>query len=207
MTSISVIGTGNMGSAIAALAAKGGANVQLVDRDAEKARDAAAKVGATAAAFGDVLTGDIVVLALPYPALDDVVSTYAGSMDGKTVVDLTNPVDFSTFDALAVPADSSAAAELQAKLPGAHVVKAFNTNFAATLATGTVGDHPTTVVIAGDDDDAKAELVALFTAAGLRVADAGSLKRARELEAVGFLQMVLAAREHISWSGGFGVHV
>lgn len=206
MTSISVIGTGNMGSAIAGLAKKGGASVQIVDRDGAKAQDAAAALGATPAVFGDALTGDIVVLALPYPALDDVVTTYGAALDGKTVVDLTNPVDFTTFDALTVPADSSAAAQLQATLPGAHVVKAFNTNFAATLASGTVGGEPTTVVIAGDDDAAKSELVELFTAAGLKVADAGSLKRARELEAVGFLQMVLAVREHISWTGGFGVH-
>ncbi|QDZ14719.1 NADPH-dependent F420 reductase [Humibacter ginsenosidimutans] len=206
MTSISVIGTGNMGSAIAGLAKKGGASVQIVDRAGAKAQDAAAALGATPAVFGDALTGDIVVLALPYPALDDVVTTYGAALDGKTVVDLTNPVDFATFDALTVPADSSAAAQLQATLPDAHVVKAFNTNFAATLASGTVGGEPTTVVIAGDDDAAKSELVELFTAAGLKVADAGALKRARELEAVGFLQMVLAVREHISWTGGFGVH-
>jgi predicted dinucleotide-binding enzyme len=206
MTSISVIGTGNMGSAIAALAAKGGADVQVVGHEAGKAQDAAAKLGATAATFGDALTGDIVVLALPHPALDDVVATYDEALDGKTVVDVTNPVDFTTFDGLVVPADSSAAAALQTKLPGAHVVKAFNTNFAATLASGTVGGAATTVVIAGDDEDAKAQLSAVFTGAGLKVADAGSLKRARELEAVGFLQMVLAVREHIGWTGGFGVH-
>lgn len=206
MTSISVIGTGNMGSAIAALGTKGGAHVQVIDRDPAKAQDAAARLGATAATFGDALTGDIVVLALPYPALDDVVSTYGSNLDGKTVVDLTNPVDFATFDGLVVPADSSAAAELQGRLPGAHVVKAFNTNFAATLASGTLGGEPTTVVIAGDDEDAKAQLSDVFTAAGLTIADAGSLKRARELEAVGFLQMVLAVREHIGWAGGFGVH-
>ncbi|NNC11550.1 NADPH-dependent F420 reductase [Planctomonas sp. JC2975] len=206
MTSISVIGTGNMGSAISAVAVKGGAHVQVVARDTTKAQELAAQLGATSATFGDVLTGDIVVLALPYPALDEVVSTYGPRLDGKTVVDLTNPVDFATFDALTVPAHSSAADELQAKLPNAHVVKAFNTNFAATLASGTVGGEPTTVVIAGDDDSAKAELAAVITAAGLKAADAGSLKRARELEAVGFLQMVLAVREHVSWTGGFGVH-
>lgn len=206
MTSISVIGTGNMGAAIAALAAKGGATLQVVGHTADKAQDAAAQLNATAATFGDELTGDIVVLALPYPALADVVATYGDSLVGKTVVDVTNTVDAATFDGQIVPADSSAAAELQSKLPGANVVKGFNTNFAATLASGTVGGQPTTIVLAGDDEPAKAELVELFTAAGLNVADAGSLKRARELEALGFLQMVLAVREHISWEGGFAVH-
>lgn len=206
MTSISVIGTGNMGSAIAALAAKGGASVQILDRDASKARDAAAPLGATSGVFGDEPTGDIVVLAVPYAALDDVVETYGRRLDGKTVVDISNPVDFTTFDGLVVTPDSSAAADLQARLPGTKVVKAFNTNFAATLASGSLGGEPTTIVIAGDDDTAKSELAAVFSSAGLRVADAGSLKRARELEAAGFLQMVLAVRQHISWSGGFIVH-
>lgn len=117
----------------------------------------------------------------------------------------TNPVDFSTFDSLTVPADSSAAAELQAALPGAKVVKAFNTNFAATLFSGEVGGVPTTVVIAGDDDGAKARLTELVSAGGVSTADAGSLKRARELEALGFLQLVLAVREQVAWTGGFAV--
>ena len=145
MTSITVIGTGNMGTAIAGIVAKGADGVQVIDRDASKAEQLAQQVGGTSAVFGDAITGDIVVLALPYPALDDVVSTYGAQLDDKTVVDLTNPVDFATFDGLTVSADSSAAAELQAKLPGAAVVKAFNTNFAATLASGSVGGVPATV--------------------------------------------------------------
>lgn len=205
MTSISVIGTGNMGSAIAGVAAKGGASVQIVARDLTKAQQLAAGFDGTAAAFGDALSGDVVVLALPYPALEDVVKTYGSQLAGKVVVDVTNPVDFDTFDGLVVPADSSAAAELQAALPGAKVVKAFNTNFAATLFSGEVGGVPTTVVVAGDDDSAKAQLTQIISAGGVVVADAGSLKRARELEAVGFLQMVLAVREQVAWTGGFAV--
>ncbi len=205
MTSISVIGTGNMGSAIAQIAAKGGASVQVVARDAAKAAELASQVGGNAGAFGDTLTGDIVVLALPYGALVDVISTYGAQLEGKVVVDVTNPVDFATFDSLTVPADSSAAAELQVALPGAKVVKAFNTNFAATLFSGEVGGVPTTVVIAGDDDEAKARLTEVVSAGGVSTADAGSLKRARELEALGFLQMALAVREQVAWTGGFAV--
>ncbi|GAA3753431.1 NADPH-dependent F420 reductase [Microbacterium kribbense] len=205
MTSISVIGTGNMGSAIAAIMAKGGATVQVVARDAVKAQALAEQVGGTAVAFGESLSGEIVVLALPYPALADVISTYGAQLDGRIVVDVTNPVDFATFDDLTVPADSSAAAELQAAIPAAKVIKAFNTNFAATLQSGEVGGVPTTVVIAGDDDVAKALLTEVVSAGGVTIADAGSLKRARELEAVGFLQMVLAVREQVAWTGGFAV--
>jgi hypothetical protein len=85
------------------------------------------------------------------------------------------------------------------------VLKAFNTTFAATLSSGTVGSLPTTVFIAGDDTDAKTELAGIVTSGGLKAVDAGSLQRARELEAVGFLQITLAAAEKISWTGGFGV--
>jgi predicted dinucleotide-binding enzyme len=205
MTAITVIGTGNMGQAIAGIAAKGGASVQILARDVEKAGTAAASVGATAGVVGDAISGEIVVLAVPYPALAELAQTYGDQLANKVVVDITNPVDFATFDGLVVPADSSAAAELAALIPGAKVVKAFNTNFAATLAAGELGGEPTVVQLAGDDDAAKKLLADVIVAAGLTVADAGALKRARELEALGFLQMVLAVREQIGWTGGFAV--
>ena len=70
---------------------------------------------------------------MPYPALAGIVATYGPQLAGKTVVDITNPLNFETFDSLTVPADSSAAAELAAALPSSKVLKAFNTTFAATL--------------------------------------------------------------------------
>jgi predicted dinucleotide-binding enzyme len=201
MTSISIIGAGNMGTAIARLALAAGSDVQVVARDVAQA--AAVDPAVTAAPFGDALTGDVVVLALPYPALDDVVTTYGAQLAGKVVVDITNPLDFATFDALVVPADSSAAAELADRLPGSKVLKAFNTSFAATLATGTVGGLPATVLVAGDDADAKAALAASIDGSAVRVVDAGPLRRARELEALGFLQLTLAAGEKTGWDAGF----
>jgi 8-hydroxy-5-deazaflavin:NADPH oxidoreductase len=121
------------------------------------------------------------------------------------VVDITNPLNFETFDALTVPADSSSAAEIAAALPQSRVLKAFNTTFAGTLAAGTVGDLTTTVLIAGDDADAKSILAGVISSGGLKAIDAGSLSRARELEAIGFLQITLAANEKIAWTGGFGI--
>ncbi len=189
MSSITIIGSGAMGSAIAGLAERGGHTVEVLGRaDAQR-----------------VPAGDVVVLALPYPAVEGVLAGRADQFRGKVVVDITNPLDFETFDSLTVPADSSAAAEIAGLLPGARIVKAFNTNFAGTLSSGTVGGQPTTVLVAGDDAEAKAEVSALVTDAGLRVIDAGALRRARELEAIGFLQITLAAREAISWTGGFAV--
>jgi 8-hydroxy-5-deazaflavin:NADPH oxidoreductase len=189
MARVSIIGTGNMGQAIAALAAKGGNSVELIgSADTDKQ-----------------VTGDVVVLAVYYPAVADVLATRGESFAGKVVVDITNPLDLATFDSLTVPADGSAAAEIAAALPQSRVLKAFNTTFAGTLAAGSVGPLPTTVLIAGDDADAKALLAGIVTAGGLRAVDAGSLRRARELEALGFLQLTLAAGEKISWTGGFGL--
>ncbi|MFG1780595.1 NADPH-dependent F420 reductase [Micromonospora sp. NPDC049051] len=189
MAHISIIGAGKMGQAINAALGRGGNTIDLLGKkDADKP-----------------VNGDIVVLAVPYPAVEQVLAQRPGQLDNKIVVDITNPLNFETFDSLVVPADSSAAAQIAAKLPNARLLKAFNTTFAGTLAEGTVGPLATTVLIAGDDADAKATLVDVVTASGLRAIDAGSLKRAREMEALGFLQISLASNQKVSWSGGFGV--
>ena len=189
MATVSIIGTGNMGTAIANVVGKGGHSVELIAHaDADRQ-----------------VTGEIVVLAVRYPDVADVLARRADQLAGKIVVDISNPLDFQTFDSLVVPADSSAAAVIAAGLPQSRVVKAFNTNFAATLAAGTVGEVPTTVLVAGDDAEAKALLTEIVTDGGLRVIDAGSLRRARELEAIGFLQLTLAVGGKIGWTGGFAV--
>ena len=77
--------------------------------------------------------------------------------------------------------------------------------FAATVASGQAGGVPTTVLIAGDDADAKALLAGIVSAGGLKAVDAGSLKRARELEALGLLELTLAVGEKLSWTGGLTV--
>ena len=189
MATISIIGKGNMGPVIAGIADKGGHSVETFDTSDQDKQ----------------VTGDIVVLAVPYPAVAAVLAQRGDQLAGKIVVDITNPLNVQTFDSLTVPADGSAAEEIAAALPDSKVVKAFNTNFGTTLAAGTVGEHATTVLVAGDDADAKAQVIDIVTAGGLRALDAGSLKRARELEAVGFLQITLAAREQVSWAGGFAV--
>ena len=187
MTHVSIIGTGNMGQAIAAVAANGGNSVELFG-SADQDRP---------------ITGDVVVLAVPYPALQQVLAERADQLAGKVVVDITNPLNFETFDSLVAPADGSRASELAKSLPESRVLKAFNTNFAATLATKTVGDaHPTTVLVAGDDDLAKQALIDIVRAGGVNAVDAGSLSRARELESVGFLQLTLAVQEKVGWNAG-----
>jgi predicted dinucleotide-binding enzyme len=146
-----------------------------------------------------------VVLAVPYPAVEGVLAQRGDSLAGKVVVDITNPLNFETFDSLVVPADGSATAVIAAALPQSRVVKAFNTNFAATLASGSVGSLTTTVLVAGDDAEAKAQVEQVVTGGGLHAIDAGGLNRARELEAIGFLQIKLAASEKVAWTGGFAI--
>jgi len=186
---VTILGTGNMGTVLADLARAAGRDVQLLG----------------SADTDQPATGDVIVLAVPYSAVAEVLAQRGGELDGKVVVDITNPLDYETWDSLVAPADSSVAAEIAAALPQARVLKAFNTTYAGHLATGRVGDQPTTVLIAGDDADAKAQLADLVTAGGLRAVDAGSLARARELEAMGFLQMTLSARDTVPWTGGFAV--
>lgn len=190
VASFTIFGTGNMGKAIGGVLADGGSSVTYIGR------------GETGPAR---IESDIVILAVPYPAVDDILSGYADQLVSKTVVDITNPVDFSSFDSLVVPSGSSATAEINARLPDSAVVKAFNTTFAGTLSSKKIGDLTTTVLVAGDDVNAKAALIAAVEAGGVAALDVGSLQRAHELEAIGFLQLTLAVREKISWSGGFGI--
>jgi 8-hydroxy-5-deazaflavin:NADPH oxidoreductase len=187
VTHVSVIGTGSMGQAIAGLVTRGGNTVELFDRSNA----------------GTPVTGDIVVLAVPHSAVAEIIIERRRELAGKVVVDITNPLDFTTLDRLTVAPDTSATAEIARELPESRVVKAFNTNFSATLTAGTVGSHPTTVLIAGDDVQAKSLVAAIVADAGLPAVDAGSLARVRDLEALGLLQITLAAADRISWSGGF----
>jgi len=189
MAAITIFGKGNMGSAIGDVFTQGGNQVSFIDSN-----DPVENLG------------DIVVLAVPFNAALSIAKANKAALAGKVVVDITNPLNFETWDELVVPADSSAAAEIAAILPDSKVVKGFNTTFAATLQSRKVSDDvQTTVMAAGDDAAAKEQLAAALTDSGVAFVDAGSLKRARELESFGFLQMILAANEKIGWTGGFGV--
>jgi NADPH-dependent F420 reductase len=189
---ITIIGTGNMARGIATRALAGGHSVALRGTAADKAQALASELsgGVEAGVVGDPLRGDVVVLAVPYEAIEDVLGTYAGQLDGKVVVDITNPVDFSTFTPLGLEA-GSAAAQIAQIVPGAKVIKAFNTTFAGTLVEGRVAGQPLDVLIASDDADAKRVVSQLVEDGGQRSIDAGPLARAHELEAVGYLHMAL----------------
>jgi predicted dinucleotide-binding enzyme len=189
MTMVTIFGSGNMGNAIAGVLASGGASVDHIRSDDPP---------------GPV-SGEIVILAVPHSALQEIAAGYGDKLAGKIVVDITNPLSFETFDSLVSSPDSSKAAEVAAALPSSRVLKAFNTNLEASLNAKKVGPNTTTVLVAGDDDDAKAALISAVQAGGLDAMDAGPLSRARELEAIGFLQLMLTMSQQIGVSGGFAV--
>ena len=139
MAHLSILGTGNMGQAIAAIAGKGGHTVQLLG-----AGDADTPV-----------SGDVIVLAVPYPAVSDVIAQRGEQLAGKIVVDITNPLNFETFDSLVVPADSSATAEIAARPAAVAGAQGLQHHLRRHARRRHCGPVPTTVLIAGDDADAK----------------------------------------------------
>ena len=189
---ITIIGTGNMARGIATRARAGGHDVTLLGTETANAQALAGELSGDVRAgqVGDALDGDIVVLAIWYAALDDVLGRYGDQLDGKIVLDITNPIDVDAFEPLKLDA-GSAAQEIAARAPRANVVKAFNTTFAGTLTGGEVAGEPLDVLIAGDDENAKTTVGQLVSDGGLRPIDAGPLKRAHELEALGYLHMAL----------------
>jgi predicted dinucleotide-binding enzyme len=189
---ITIIGTGNMARGIATRALAGGHTVTLLGTSRDKAEALAGELSADVktGTVGDPLAGDVVVLAVWYQALDDVLDRYGDQFAGKTVIDITNPVDPQTYAPLTVAA-GSAAQEIAAKVPGAKVVKAFNTTFAGSLVEGKVAEQSLDVLVASDDDDAKATVRELAESSGLRVLDVGPLAHARQLEGAGYVHMAV----------------
>jgi len=193
---ITIIGAGNMARGIGSRLVAAGEPVTIMDRTPEHAEALAhelkerATSGATVttAALGDPIKDNTVVLALFYPIEKEVVPQLREQLTGKTIVEITNPLN-ETYDDLATPEGTSAAEEVAAMVPDAKVVKAFNTTFAGTLTAGQVQGVRLDVFLASDDTDAKTHLGAILASGGLRPLDAGPLKRARQLEGLGLLHI------------------
>jgi predicted dinucleotide-binding enzyme len=209
---ITIIGAGNMARGIATRALSGRHTVRLIDRDPDKAARLAAGLqentpAADVQAAGATSIGgaDIVVLALPYQAARQAAAQYAAALSGKTLIDISNPVDLSASDSLIVAPGTSAAEQIAAAAPAARVVKAFNTTFAGTLIAGQAGGAPLDVFIAGDDAAAKQAVTDLATSGGLHPIDAGPLKRARELEGLQLPHMTLQQTLETNWSSAIKI--
>ena len=190
MSSITLIGTGNMARTIGTLAVAGGNTVEVMGRDQSKADDLAKVLGggATTGKWGAVPAGDIVITALLYDGVVPVVAEYGDALAGKVIVDISNPFN-SEADGLATREDTSIAQEVAKAAPAsASVVKAFNTIFGVVLAQG----RPLDVFIAGDDARAKAGVAEFIESLKLRPLDVGGLNMAHWLEGTGLVVMGLA---------------
>jgi len=188
---IAIIGTGNIGSGLARVLAPTSHRIVVTDtKGGTELAEQLKKDGLTVepAALKDaVATADAVILATPYGAVAGIAKQ--ADFAGKVVVDVTNPV-IHDFSGLQLGFDSSAAEEIAALLPGAKVVKAFNTVFAQLYPRGLdFAGTPVQTFVAADDADAKAAVIAFAGDAGFDARDAGPLKNARYLEPLGFLNI------------------
>jgi len=198
MSTISIIGSGGMATAIGGRTAKAGHTVEVVSRDPAKARALADKLaaGATTGTYGAAPAGDIVILAVPYTSAAAVVAEYGDALDGKVIIDITNPIS-ADLSGLVTPHGSSGARETAKSLPaGAHVVKAFNTIFGHVLAKGGRLD----AFIAADDPASKARVSTFLESLGLRPFDVGGLQMAQTLEALALMMIGLAKNGAGTWN-------
>lgn len=187
---VMIVGAGNMGSALARQLTKAGHAVVIASRNPEKGLQLARSVGATFQDEASARDADVVIVATGY---GDAVAALrsVGDLDGKVVIDITNPLT-SDYMGLAIGHDTSAAEEIQKAFPAAKVVKAFNTVFAQVLGDGpALAGATVPVFYAGNDPEAKETVAALIRSIGFTAVDAGGLPNARYLEPVAGLNIYL----------------
>jgi predicted dinucleotide-binding enzyme len=202
MSSISIIGTGNMARTIGALAIAGGNTVEVMGRDHDRAANLAKALGgdATTGEWGAAPAGDIVIVALLSDNVVPVVTHYGDALAGKVIIEISNPFN-ATADGLAYSGVTSIAQEAAKAAPAsASVVKGFNTIFRNVLEQGR-----SDVFIAGDDAQAKAIVETLIKSLGMRPMDVGGLEMAHWLEGAGVLTMGLARNGVGGWNFALGV--
>ena len=205
MTTIAVIGTGNVGGALGAAAAKAGYDVVFAGQDAAKTREVAEAAGATAAATPReaAAVAQIIVLAVPYTALAAVAAEIAPVVDDKIVIDPSNPLK-PDYSGLAL-SDSSGAEELARLLPRSKVVKAFNTLFAGNTANPQALGFQLDSLFATDDEAAKDAVCGLSSSIGFRPIHIGPLAASRELEAMAWLNIRLQMVSNGNWNTAFAL--
>lgn len=190
---ITVVGTGNMGSAFAKQLSSVGHIVRITGRDFDKAKTLAAQFGnvrayPAAEALGD---SEAVVVATAY---EDAVKALQslGDLTGKVVIDISNPLS-ADYMSLTIGHVTSAGEEIAKALPQAHVVKAFNTLFAQVLADGPnfANGQRGSVFVASDSERAKQTAIAMAQSLGWNTVDAGALVNARYLEPLAGLNIYL----------------
>jgi predicted dinucleotide-binding enzyme len=204
---ITILGSGKMARAIATRMLAGGNSVTFLSRTPDQIASLvtelapSAKKGATikVAELGGPIADPVVINTIWFNAAQQVVKAHSAQLKGKILVDITNPLNQS-FDDLATPPGSSAAEEIAKVAPqDTKVVKAFNTTFAGLLTQGHVAGEPLDVFIAGDDAEAKATVAKLIEEGGQHAFDVGPLRFARQLEALGLLNITLQSKLEKPW--------
>jgi len=200
---LAIVGAGNVGGGLARAAVASGHTVTLSAADPQRAFQVAQEIGVQAAAsnLDAVRSADLVVLAVPYTAVSAIAREIGDAVTGQTVVDATNPLNETMSDLLTH--GTSAAEELQAQMPGAAVVKAFNTIFASRHKEPSEAGTPLDAFIAGDDAEAKSKVAEFARSLGYRVVDAGGLRMARSLEEMAFLNIALNVRDGLTWQSAW----
>src|ERR1035437_1693871 len=193
LVNIAIIGTGNVGKALGSSLTKVGHHVIYGARNAATTESAAVETGGSASlSLADAARqADIVVIAVPYvSAAREVAKAIAPEIKGKIVIDATNPLK-ADYSGLATEGGPSGAENFAAWLPGARVVKAFNTIFASVQADPTTLGVKIDALYATDDDRACIVVSELLSSIGFRPVYVGPLARARELEAIANLNIHL----------------
>ncbi len=190
MTTISIIGSGNMARTIGTRAAKHGHTIEIMSRNTAKAQEVSDQIGggATVGTFGATPAGDIVIVAVLYQGAVEAVAHYGDALAGKILVDITNPFNDDATGLVTTAGDSMSQQIAAAAPKGTHVVKAFNTIFQGLLAE----DKPVDVFFAGDGAEPKARVAAFLESLDMRPLDAGGLAMTWVLEWAGILIMGLA---------------
>jgi predicted dinucleotide-binding enzyme len=195
---IGIIGSGKMGSGLGALWAGKGHHVFFsFSRDRKKLETLAqsgphCRYGSPEEA---VSASEIVLLSVGWTTVDESLRA-AGSLEGKILIDCTNPLK-PDLSGLSVGLTTSAAEEIARRLPGTKVVKAFNTVFAEVYHSETrlFGSRRSTMFFCGDDGEAKSAVSKLIIETGFDPVDAGPLSSARYLEPVAMLMIQLGHKQ------------
>lgn len=192
---LAVIGSGNIGKSIGTWASKKNYEVVFSAKNEQHAREAAQAAGNNAQAADvkkAVEMADVILLAIPYDAVKEVINQVGPELKGKVLIDATNALK-EDFSGLKLGFTTSAAEEIAKLAPGAKVVKAFNTVFASVFASQDpkIKGNTISVFYAGDDPNAKAQVAELIDKMGFDAVDAGPLKAARNLEPLALLNIGL----------------
>jgi NADPH-dependent F420 reductase len=200
---IGIIGSGNVGKALARSGVRAGHEVTLSASHPEHAAAAAKETGANAATSTTdaVKDADLVVIAVPYDKLGEVFRGLGTSVDGKVVIDATNHINVQNPGE--VLSGLSNAEEIQKRHPEVRVVKAFNYSFSSRMADPTVDGVRLDGFVAGDDQEAKDKALEFVESIGYRPIDAGPLVMARVLEGMGLLIVALQIRNEWPWQNGW----